>query len=80
MMTLEPEMMKQKKILTLLLLRRALIREDYELCPALIRAAKKYNSSVREIRSLLAAPGVHPENFEEASLIPVLKSQGIQLS
>lgn len=80
MMTLEAEVVKQKKILTLLLLRRALIREDYESCSALIRTAKKYNSSVREIRSLLTAPGVHPENFEEESMIPVLKSQGIQLS
>ncbi|HTL47392.1 MAG TPA: hypothetical protein VL688_04950 [Verrucomicrobiae bacterium] len=58
------ETILQNKFISLLLLRRALIEENYEACAALVSAAKYYQSTSKEIRKVLTNPDLHPENLE----------------
>jgi len=80
MVTIAEEVVKQHKFRTLILLRRALIEEKYELCPALIRAAKRLRSSSVEIRGVLKSPLIHPENLDMEGTLLMTSGGDLQLS
>jgi len=55
---------KSRKVLALLLLRRALMEERYEECRVYLDEAKTGGAASEEIVRVLKAPGQHPEEVE----------------
>jgi hypothetical protein len=58
------ETMNRNKFFSLVLLRRAILEENYEACAALIASARYYKASAKEIRKILASAETHPENID----------------